>query len=234
MKKKWIILCACMLLYGGAFSQSESQQVVALQYYFDNDPGIGVAGNGEIIDLGDAAESNESFSWTLPLSVTPGYHKLYVRVADEDGRWSVAERRNVLVFVSNVNADVTAMEYYVDSDPGAGNGIALPVTPGEWVNNNFAIDLASVSEGFHRLYIRYQNLSGAWSVSERRSFIVITPSSADDVAAMEYYLDADPGAGNGTTIPVTAGAQADGNFPVDLSAVPAGFHRIYVRHKDTG
>ncbi len=45
---------------------------------------------------------------------------------------------------------LTAAEYFVDTDPGTGNGTAVSVTSGNTASAQFAVDGTSIPEGFHR------------------------------------------------------------------------------------
>src|SRR6188768_550763 len=86
----------CVLCTIVCFAQV-TQQVTALQYFYDTDPGVGVAGNGAVISVAPTGDLDQAYSFPLPGSFTNGFHHLYVRAQDEFGRWSIAERRTFYV-----------------------------------------------------------------------------------------------------------------------------------------
>lgn len=58
-------------------------------------------------------------------------------------------------------------------------------------------------------------------------------AQAQEINRLEYFLNTDPGVGDGTPVPVTiSGDTLDYNFNVDISQLPMGFHRLYVRTID--
>lgn len=155
-----------------------------------------------------------------------------------------------LVACSGLQAQqVIRAEYYVDADPGFGNGIPVPVAPGTDVTASFQINLGSVPAGFHKVFFRayvapYQvveneknETKGGWSLTSSRVFykenFATSQAAPADIVRGEYFLDADPGVGRGSNIPVTVGKDLTNvSLAVDISAVGAGFHRLYVRFQD--
>ena len=136
--------------------------------------------------------------------------------------------------------NISRAEYFVDADPGLGNGTAIPLTPGADVSGlTFTVNLSTLAMGFHRLSTRTQDVSGVWSLTNTKSFYYqgatgTTPPLAN-ITKAEYFIDAEPGLGNGVNIPVaTPGTDVGGlTFMVDLTALTAGFHRLSTRTRDT-
>jgi hypothetical protein len=52
---------------------------------------------------------------------------------------------------------------------------------------------------------------------------------AQEVIKLEYYLNTDPGFGKGQNIPITPGTDITKSFSVDVNALSAGFHNLYIR-----
>ena len=50
--------------------------------------------------------------------------------------------------------NITAMEYYLDVDPGFGMGTTIPVTAAPTQDVNFSVPTGALSAGFHTLHIR--------------------------------------------------------------------------------
>ncbi len=131
--------------------------------------------------------------------------------------------------------NITAMEYFVDTDPGIGNGTAVSVTAATTIDQTFNVAISGLSEGFHRLNIRVRDANGAWSITHSQSFYKSSiPTSLQNIVAMEYFVDNDPGFGNGAPVPITSNSGIDKAFTVDVNALTEGFHRLYVRTRDAG
>ncbi len=138
-----------------------------------------------------------------------------------------------------LQGDISRVEYFIDADPGLGNGTAVPVTAGPNVANvTFSVSLSGLTAGFHRISTRVRDAGGVWSLTNTRSFyfenLPTTPPALANITKVEYFIDADPGLGNGVNVPVPApGTTVSGlSFSVDLSGLQAGFHRISTRSRD--
>ncbi|MEP6795288.1 MAG: CARDB domain-containing protein, partial [Saprospiraceae bacterium] len=247
MKK--LVLSALLIALGvinSVTAQNHTQQVTAIQYYFNTDPGVGVAGNGAIVPITPTADLNQSFAITIPNTLTGSFQNLYVRAKDEYGRWSIPERR--LFYINTIAGsavqDVIAYQYYFDTDPGvglAGNGAIVPITQTSNFNQTVAITVPNtLTAGFHNLYIRTKDTGGQWSLIERRVFYIntISGSAAQDVTAYQYYFDTDPGvglAGNGAIVPITQTSNFNQTVAITVpNSLANGFHNLYVRSKDIG
>ncbi|HEX6849204.1 MAG TPA: hypothetical protein VF144_19600, partial [Chitinophagaceae bacterium] len=226
MRKKLLML----LLMNCIIATARSQNITAAEYFFDTDPG---QGNGTPVSVGTPG-STVNFNVAIPTSFTSGFHFLGLRVQDANGLWSMIEYRGF--YISQNTSDVgniTAAEYFFDTDPGPGNGTPLSVgTPGANVNFNVPIP-TSFPSGFHFLAIRVKDADGRWGLFEYRGFY-ISQSTADvgNLVAAEYFFDTDPGAGNGTPVSVGAsGAVVNFSFAIP-TALSAGFHFLAIRTKD--
>ncbi len=209
--------------------------VTKVEYFLDNDPGYGLGTNIPVTPSLNI--SNLQFNVGLG-SVPAGFHTLYVRAKDGNGHWSMTQVRTFynLAVNSSPLPNITRVEYFLDNDPGFGLGTNIPVTPATTISNlQFPINLASVAEGFHMLYVRAKDMNGKWSLSEVRSFYktAISPSVLPEISKVEYFIDSDPGFGMGTDIPVVPSTNISNlQFVVGLSNVPVGFHTLYIRAKD--
>lgn len=61
----------------------------------------------------------------------------------------------------------------------------------------------------------------------------IQSGKAQQISQAEYFFDNDPGFGNGTSISVTAGDSVDLNLNLSVSSLTSGFHKLYVRIKES-
>ena len=206
---------------------ADSPNIVGAEYFFDADPG-----NGNGIPIAVTAGVSVNFTVSLPTSLSSGFHFLAIRTKGANGKWGVFESRGFYVTGSTSNSpNITAAEYFFDSDPGNGNATPIAVTAGASVN--FTVSLpVSLSPGFHFLAIRTKGVNGKWGVFEARGFYV-TGSTTDvpTITKAEYFFDTDPGVGSGVNIPITAGATP--NFTVSLPtiALAPGFHFLAIRAK---
>ncbi len=237
----WGALCFCCWLAPNAAAQADSlsYEIDAVQYFYDTDPGVGNAGNGGVVNITPVNPLNQTFNFPLPAAITDGLHYLYVRVRDTSHRWSLSERQ--VFFVSqNVGnptlADVTAIQYYFNDDPGvgvAGNGGIISIPPDSAVNPTISAPLpASLPLGLNYLYIRVQNTAGTWSLTERQVFYIFQPPSlqTEQITALEFYYDNDPGVGNGQRIDIAPPTDSlNQAYQIPAPCLPDGTHYLYVR-----
>ena len=149
----------------------------------------------------------------------------------------------LVALTASSRAQVTAAEYYINVDPGPGNGSPVAdVIPATLATINIdvpAATIAALPAGTHLLTARVQNAAGAWSVAFTRPFLKEDPVATplETILAAEYYIDVDPGPGNGTPA-TTAPGQNSVAFQIDVpSAVTAtlslGTHWITGRVKNS-
>ena len=174
--------------------------IIAAEYFFNNDPGVG---NATSISISPGSTVN--FSPAIPVALGAGFHFLAIRVKDSEGKWGLFESRRFYI-ASPASADVTdiiAAEYFFNNDPGKGNATSIPVTSGSTVNFSPTIPV-SLSQGFHYLAVRVKDAEGKWGMFETRKFYISSPPSSDltDIVAAEYFINTDPGVGNATSLPV--------------------------------
>lgn len=141
-------------------------------------------------------------------------------------------------YLSHSQTSVTAMEYFIDDDPGVGNATSVDISAGTTFNESFTIASSGgdLTEGFHVLVIRVQDASNRWSMLEAKTFYVSPsdPINTSQISAGEYFLDTDPGYGEGTAFSVTAGVNIDDSFTILSSGgdLTEGFHNLVIRLQD--
>jgi len=120
------------------------------------------------------------------------------------------------------------MEYFLDSDPGHGNGRSISgIDVGE---NQLTFDVSDAAPGPHVLSVRSQDSKGNWSQTISRTFYVVDKMDAQNPTRIEYFLDSDPGYGNGITI---SNVQIGSNqLTFDVSTAAPGPHVLSVRSQD--
>jgi len=164
-------------------------------------------------------------------------HKLSLRFKDVRGLWSNFESRYVFVHESPNGAqnllNIVSLQYWIDG------GVPLSVDVADAQNISFASLVPhNAGPGPHDFYLRYVSEDGLLGNTEKLPFFVWTgagPSDPAYLAGAEYFLNVDPGVGNGVQI----------DFPLDgswdegiedgyavLTGLPVGLHRFGIRFRD--
>jgi hypothetical protein len=138
--------------------------------------------------------------------------------------------------------NITRVEYYIDGDPGYGKATALSITPGtNLASIAINLDTASLTTGVHILGVRAKDANGAWSHDNRWLFAkpyagngdTTHPGPVPNIKQTEYYIDTDPGYGNGIQLAQDNVTNiADQGISVNISGLAAGSHSLYMRSKD--
>jgi hypothetical protein len=227
MKK---IMCFFICLF--AVLRLCAQNITAAEYFFDTDPGPGL---GHPIDVGTAGTVVNFTTSISTASLATGFHTLAIRTKDQNNTWGLFETRTVYIS-GNVSAasQIVAAEFFFDADPGTGSGTQLGVNPGTSVNFVAVIPATSLSPGFHTLAIRTKNAEGYWGLFETRGFYISdATTNASAITAAEYFIDNDPGTGNGTALAVgTAGNTVSFTASIPTNTLAAGFHTLAIRTRN--
>lgn len=130
---------------------------------------------------------------------------------------------------------LSGMEYFFDTDPGAGNGTSLSISNGDTVDVSFNIPTNTLSPGFHILYIRAVDVNGTWSLYHRGTVWISEPtlqSSSTGITELEYFIDTDPGAGNGTSISLLEVDTLELIQSLEVSGLTPGPHQFCMRARN--
>lgn len=145
-----------------------------------------------------------------------------------------------------IGQSLRSAEYFIDDDPGVGQAMPLAPQDGAWGGQDEVaitdIDTSFLATGPHRLGVRFQHSNGTWSYTRTTWFRV---SGEPILIGAEWFIDEDPGPGNGTAIllPVD-GLWDEPEEEVDLNDVdvsdlsvngptdPNG-HTVFVRFLDS-
>jgi gliding motility-associated-like protein len=223
---KGLVLISCLLFA----LDIAAQNITKAEYFFDSDPG---KGNGTPISV--TPSGNVTFTASIPTSsLSQGFHQLGMRVKETGGVWSIFESRGFYITASTSNVgNIAAAEYFLDSDPGNGNGTSIPVSSGANVNFVVSIPTASLASGFHFLAIRTKDTSERWGVFEARGFYITnSTSNVSNISAAEYFFDTDPGSGNATPLSIPSGATSTFTVSLPANGLQPGFHFLAIRVKD--
>ncbi|WP_456439806.1 T9SS type A sorting domain-containing protein [Psychroserpens sp.] len=214
-------------------SDSNLSDIVEVEYFVDQDPGIG---NATFIDVVDGEIVDETL--TIPTgSFSLGTHRLFVRVKNSANEWSLYEHKTFRIapVSDNNSSDIVEAEYFVDQDPGIGNATFIDVVDGEIVDETLTIPTGSFSLGTHRLFVRVKNSANEWSLYEHKTFRIAPASqnNSADIVEAEYFVDQDPGIGNATFIDVVDGEIVDEALTISTGSFSLGTHRLFVRVKNS-
>ncbi|MES2648372.1 MAG: hypothetical protein V4717_15955 [Bacteroidota bacterium] len=242
------LLLPAMLLLAIMFSLHASAQpnITRVEYYIDSDPGYGNA-----TPLTIPGNTNVIANATIPINpatISEGVHRLYVRAKSSNG-WSMTNKwlfykpygGGVSIPPLPPAPNITRIEYYFDTDPGFGNATPLPAAAAtNLADLIIPVDTTNMSEGVHRLYVRAKSANG-WSLTNKWLFYkpygngVSEPATpAPNLSALEYYIDTDPGIGNGVPVAIEPVKQiADAQLFINITGLPTGEHHLYLRGKDS-
>jgi len=237
-----LLLCVVWVIPPSA----TAQQLVYAEYYIDTDPG---EGNGISIQPCDGVfdETSEEFCvGDIPVPDLPdGPHLFCLRLKDSNNRWG-SRRIKFYAASSSPYAAKTllAAEYFIDTDPGEGFGTPLATTDG-LIDNKLehliadAIESENLSPGPHILFARVMDSYNVRGEIRRVPFRVIEALPYRALVEAEYYIDTDPGEGNGIPLEAADGAFDESLEPaglagIDIDNLCPGDHTVYTRFRDNG
>jgi hypothetical protein len=192
-----LLLLLMPLLAVNAIAQ---KTITEAEYQIDGgDPLPLIVDESALTYSGDQAFTIELDSSNLSI----GPHEVSVRFKDSEGVWSYWDRSNMRQRWFRVTGKqyLTAAEWYIDEDPGAGNGTPIDLPDdGSWdgklesltIDN---IDSIALSVDVHTLYVRCKDQDGNWGKINQCVFEISKPLI---IRAAEWVTDPDttPGQGN--------------------------------------
>jgi Secretion system C-terminal sorting domain len=222
------------------------QNITQVEAYVGNtDPGIG---NGTPITIPTGVTDATVTNTTLNFTAQPnGVQFVYLRSKDVNGRWSLTNYK--LFSVGNFGypatpavQNITQVEAYVgNSDPGFGNGtpITIPTGVTDATVTNTTLNFTAQPNGVQFVYLRSKDVNGRWSVTNYKLFNVgnfgypVTASVPPSIGNLEYYIDNDPGFGNGRPITFAASnnVQLNNINIVIPGVIGTGTHTFHIRSK---
>ncbi len=135
-------------------------KIQAVEYFFDKDPGVGRATRMAATLAADGDTLKKAFDVNTQ-QLADGIHLIGLRTLT-DGTWSETKTRRFLVR-SVVENQVTRLEYFWNTDPGANNGYVVDITPGKELAIDFEADMTELGEGPHTLGLRARSGLYNWS-----------------------------------------------------------------------
>jgi hypothetical protein len=266
---------------GGLFAEGNTTNISAAEYFVDTDPG---EGNATALTAQDGAFDSEVEAIApVDLNVTGlsvGPHLIGIRYKDDNNTWGDVLYQTIHVYDANPSvsgsggssgggsggssvgfATITAAEYFVDTDPGEGNGTAFQPQDGAFDSEVESIlpkdlNVTGLSVGPHLVGVRYKDNNNTWGDVLFQTIHVYdaNPSGSGSggsdgggsggssvgfatITGAEYFIDTDPGEGNGTAFQPQDGAfdsEVETIVPKDLNVtgLSVGPHLVGVRYKD--
>lgn len=222
--------------------------ITVIEYFIDSNPGFG---SGTALTGFTSSVNIDNFNGSVNLSGLPaGLHRIYFRCKDANGKWSLTnsaffDNFNVPVYNTAPPATgaISNIEYFFDTDPAFGSGIALTGFSSSPDINNFngSINLFGLPSGMHRIFFRCKEAGGKWSLTNDAFFdnynvpvYNSSPPVSGAITGIEYFFDNNPEFGSGIALTGFSSSPAISNLngSVNLSGLPTGMHRIYFRSKD--
>ena len=213
-----------------------------VEYFIDTDPGLGSA-----TDVPVASPAVNIADLIINVDPTPlakGVHIMGSRCRTSDGKWSQTIYWLFVKPYTNVPTpaapgNLNYFEYFVDQDPGLGLATPFSITPGVNLSDvSLPVSISSLRNGVHTVGARVRDVDGKWSQTNYWLFVkpytaAPAPGAIPNVSALEYFLDYDPGIGNGTPISVApATVLTDLTLNLDISAIIPGTHNVVIRARD--
>ena len=187
-----------------------ASSITTAEYFFDIDPGFG---NGTQLALsGDSINTDVNFNMG---SLPAGSHTLYLRLKNNSGAWSTVYQSTVFINAGSAgNTNITAAEYYFDTDPGVGKATTISLNNNS-LDSNLILNTTGLSNGTHTLVIRLKNNNNAWSTSYENDVNIYSGiDSIPQITSLEIFNDTDKGINKNTIIPLTKTALLDTTFSV--------------------
>lgn len=226
------ILFALLLWFVGA----QAQNIIRLEYFIDADPGLG---NATTISGAPSSANISDFNFAIPANVATGIHTIGFRGQDENLNWSLTNFQPVFVFTPEPAANISAIEFFIDTDPGLGNATAVNGFSNQTDVVNYAFEIPhNQTQGVHTVGYRTRDAAGKWSLTNFAPFYVNGGDlEFSDIVAAEYFWDTDAGFGHNQTytFPTPTNMVADHQFSVNVpnfTSLPSD-HTLLVRTMDS-
>lgn len=150
-----------------------TETITGGEYFFDSDPGIG---NGTTITGITAGGVVDVTYLANSAALTTGMHILGVRTVNNLGLWSAP---SFISFYVDVDRSIDKLEYYVDTDPGAGSATQILISPPiSNIDMDVVIPTASLPNGTYTLGVRAGRIDDNWSATATAAFTICSYATA--------------------------------------------------------
>ncbi len=130
-------------------------------------------------------------------------------------------------------ANMVAGEYWVDTDPGWGQGTATGgLAQPDVANVLFQIPTGTLSVGMHTLGIRTKDAHGHWSLTNVTPLYVAAAPQAANIVRTVYFWNTDAGWNSGTDADIDGTQQVSGQVTASLAGTTPGMNTLFARSQD--
>ncbi len=171
-----------------------SQKIVKAEYFI-NDSDLGFGKNTLLSIAPTDQNTNMAIELNVPLStIETGMHSLYIRVQDENKRWSIASQLPFQVIHLPVNTVITKAEYFIAELSEGKNGTDIAIVENTSnITLSPVLDLSELSAGVNTLFIRVKDNYNRWSLLNSTIFYLIPSDEIAKVKSFEYYFEGSNG-----------------------------------------
>jgi hypothetical protein len=175
--------------------QQETPLITRAEYFFNTDPGAGKA-------IPMTIEQGENLNTVHGIStegLQPGFHHLFIRFMNQHNQWSITEGRTFYIPVKSSIEEVpllSAIEYFFNEDPGAGNGLVITFNPTDAISKTFELPIGDLPVGEHLFFTRFRNENGTWSITQAQSITVTSTINTNDLVLESLKIYPNPAGNN--------------------------------------
>jgi hypothetical protein len=215
-----------------AFSDGETP-IVQAEYYFDNDPGFGLASP---VTLEATLNISDGFFTADINALTDDFHSIGLRVLDGNGNWSLTEFDEFEKIGLAPLPSLSLISYDFNEGPDFITTIESDNPNEDETEATFMqdFDFSNLPEGINTIRVRATDEFGMQGITFTTILLVLPdPIQEPDLTRVEYWLDIDPGFGEGQQIFIQPGLNLfDEQIDFILENVELGPHKLWVRFKD--
>ena len=189
---------------------AHAQQLTAIEYFFDTDPGFG---NGSQVAV-NTASLDATVDFTTG-NLPAGLHVLFVRLKNSANQWSTLYQSAIL-FTNGAGgaSNIAYAEYYFDNDPGFGNGNHITLN-GTSIDSTINFDVTGLTPGLHTFSVRLKDTNNYWSSMAQGSFSVSTGTAGvSQIKSLSYFVDS---TANSTSKPLGLMASLDTTISIHIT-----------------
>lgn len=207
-------------------NSTTSSEIVAYEYWYDNDYSNAVSVN--LPQQGQLAIA-ELFSTNL----TVGIHTIHIRFKDNQGLWSSVVSDyfyRTPISVASSNSELVEYEYWYDDDyEGAQSNVTS--NTGQIMLDELK-ETDALAHGIHTFHIRFKDNQGLWSSVLSEYFYKVPPSVSISAELVEYeYWYNEDYASAQRTITSNSG-QIMLDELKETNSLAHGIHTFHIRFKD--
>lgn len=180
MKRKLLLIVLCVLFSSNLFAQNK---IIEYEFWLNDN-----YQNKVTKSVTPSVQLEINTDLDLP-AVNIGFNKFSIRFKDSNGKYSSTFTK--FFFYGGKSEDdtnsITTIEYWIDNDFAKRKQIS--VSDGNDISET--LDVASLSDGFHRINIRFKDVSGLWSSVKSQYFFKAGEGNSEEnlVTRYRYWTD---------------------------------------------